>query len=36
MEDLHSANNKLTKQTTLSEKGDVINGRGDTPIVTIY
>jgi hypothetical protein len=29
--DLHSANNKLTKQTALSEKGDVINGRGDTP-----
>ena len=28
--DLHSANN-LTKQTSLSEKGDVINGRGDTP-----
>src|SRR6476619_4413356 len=29
--DLHSANNNLTKQTSLSEKGDVINGRGDTP-----
>jgi hypothetical protein len=29
--DLHSANNNLTKQTALSEKGDVINGRGDTP-----
>jgi hypothetical protein len=29
--DLHSANNKLTKQTALSEKGEVINGRGDTP-----
>ena len=29
--DLHSANNQLTKQTSLSEKGDVINGRGDTP-----
>jgi len=29
--DLHSANNSLTKQTALSEKGDVINGRGDTP-----
>jgi hypothetical protein len=28
--DLHGANN-LTKQTALSEKGDVINGRGDTP-----
>jgi hypothetical protein len=28
--ELHSANN-LTKQTSLSEKGDVINGRGDTP-----
>jgi hypothetical protein len=29
--DLHSAANNLTKQTSLSEKGDVINGRGDTP-----
>ena len=29
--DLHSANNNLSKQTALSEKGDVINGRGDTP-----
>src|SRR5436189_3363496 len=29
--DLHSTNNNLTKQTALSEKGDVINGRGDTP-----
>ena len=28
--ELHGANN-LTKQTSLSEKGDVINGRGDTP-----
>jgi hypothetical protein len=31
IDDLHGANNKLTKQTALSEKGDVINGRGDTP-----
>jgi len=29
--DLHSAANNLSKQTALSEKGDVINGRGDTP-----
>jgi hypothetical protein len=29
--DLHSAGNNLTKQTALSEKGEVINGRGDTP-----
>ena len=29
--DLHSANNNLNKQTALSEKGEVINGRGDTP-----
>lgn len=28
--DLHGSNN-LTKQTALSEKGDVINGRGDQP-----
>jgi hypothetical protein len=31
VDDLHSANNKLNKQNNLSEKGDVINGRGDTP-----
>jgi hypothetical protein len=29
--DLHGASNNLTKQTALSEKGEVINGRGDTP-----
>ncbi len=29
--DLHSAGNNLTKQTALSEKGEIINGRGDTP-----
>jgi hypothetical protein len=28
--ELHAANN-LTKQTALSEKGEVTNGRGDTP-----
>jgi hypothetical protein len=29
--DLHSAGTNLTKQTALSEKSDVIDGRGDTP-----
>jgi hypothetical protein len=29
--DLHGASNNLSKQTALSEKGEVINGRGDTP-----
>lgn len=29
--DLHSASNNLSKQTSLSEKGEVINGRGDKP-----
>jgi hypothetical protein len=29
--DLHSPSNNLTKQTDLSEKGDVINGIGDKP-----
>src|ERR1700749_2096495 len=29
--DLHGASNNLNKQTALSEKGEVINGRGDTP-----
>jgi hypothetical protein len=28
---LHSDANNLTKQTALNEKGEVINGRGDTP-----
>ncbi|MBK6865912.1 MAG: hypothetical protein IPG91_21555 [Ideonella sp.] len=31
VDDLHSANNKLNKQTALTEKGTVVNGRGDTP-----
>lgn len=31
VDDLHSANNKLGKQTSLTEKGGVVNGRGDTP-----
>jgi hypothetical protein len=29
--DLHSPNNKLNKENSLSEKGETINGRGDTP-----
>jgi hypothetical protein len=29
--DLHGANNKIGKQTALTEKGAPINGRGDTP-----
>ena len=29
--DLHSPNNKLNKENDLSEKGEVINGRGDKP-----
>jgi len=29
--DLHSASNNLTKQTALTEKSEVVNGRGDTP-----
>jgi len=31
VDDLHSANNKISKQTALTEKGAPINGRGDTP-----
>lgn len=30
VEQLHS-NNNLTKETALTEKGEVVNGRGDTP-----
>lgn len=29
--DLHSENNKLSKENSLTEKGTVVNGRGDTP-----
>jgi hypothetical protein len=29
--DLHSDNNKLSKENSLTEKGETVNGRGDTP-----
>lgn len=29
--DLHGAGNKISKQTALNEKGELVNGRGDTP-----
>ncbi len=29
--DLHGANNNLTKQTALTEKGETVKGRGDQP-----
>src|SRR5216684_7069694 len=29
VEDLHSGSNNITKQTALSEKGEVVSGRGD-------
>jgi hypothetical protein len=31
VDDLHSPGNNLTKQTSLNEKGGVVNGRGDQP-----
>ena len=31
VDDLHGDDNNLTKQSVLSEEGNVINGRGDTP-----
>jgi hypothetical protein len=31
VDDLHSTSNNLTKETQLTEKGAVVNGRGDTP-----
>jgi len=31
VEDLHSAKNNINKQTALTEKGDMVKGRGDTP-----
>lgn len=32
VEDLHSPNNNITKQTALNEKGELVNGRGDKPV----
>jgi len=29
--DLHSGNNNINKQTALTEKGEMVKGRGDTP-----
>ena len=29
--DLHSDNNKLNKENSLNERGEVVNGRGDSP-----
>lgn len=31
VEDLHSDHNNLNKETALDEKGQIVNGRGDTP-----
>ncbi|MGH8666746.1 MAG: hypothetical protein ACREUX_20980 [Burkholderiales bacterium] len=31
VDDLHGESNNLTKETALSEEGEVINGRGDKP-----
>ena len=31
LDELHSETNNLTKQTQLNEKGEMVNGRGDTP-----
>ena len=31
VDDLHSDTNKLSKDNSLNEKGEVVNGRGDTP-----
>lgn len=31
VEELHADSNNLTKDTALTEKGEVVNGRGDTP-----
>ncbi len=31
VDDLHSANNKLSKENSITETGDVVNGRGDSP-----
>jgi len=31
VDDLHSGHNNINKQTALTEKGEVVNGRGDQP-----
>jgi hypothetical protein len=31
VDDLHGDNNKINKETALTEKGEVVKGRGDTP-----
>src|SRR2546423_247693 len=31
LDDLHGSSNNLKKETSISEKGAVLNGRGDTP-----
>ena len=31
VDDLHGSENNVTKQTALTEKGEPVNGRGDTP-----
>lgn len=31
VDDLHGPGNRLSKQTALNEKGEMVNGRGDTP-----
>ena len=31
VDDLHSANNKIKKETALTERGQMVNGRDDTP-----
>src|ERR1700694_4046318 len=31
VKELHGPDSKINKQTALTEKGDVVNGRGDTP-----
>ncbi|MEX0769569.1 MAG: hypothetical protein WD035_02490 [Balneolaceae bacterium] len=31
VEDLHSEDNNLGKETSLNEKGEIVNGRGDDP-----
>jgi hypothetical protein len=31
VDELHSDKNNLTKETQLTEKGEIVNGRGDTP-----
>ena len=36
VEDLHSDSNNINKQTALTEKGEIVSGRGDAVTCTTF